>query len=173
MLGRVYMIAAPDGRHYIGSTTKTVQQRFNRHRNNWVYYKRTGRGYVSLYELFDAFGTDACEANCIKIYDVCDRRHLAVYEQLWIQKLQPVNKIPAFCIRPFFERLHAATYRDQHQTQIVEYRSFVATCSCGHRVTQGNIARHRRSRKHVQNEKITPECREVVNSNRECREAQN
>lgn len=87
--GRVYKIIAVEGNEvYVGSTFNTTRDRFKMHKGAY------GQGKpCSINILFDKYGVDNCKMILIKEYEVIDRRHLEVYETLWIQKLKAINKV--------------------------------------------------------------------------------
>jgi len=96
LIGRVYKIVCDVtdfGECYVGSTFDSLINRFCGHKDNYTKWKNEGSGYTSSYELFEKYGFDSCEIVLIKEYEVLDRRHLEVYESLWIHKLKSINKI--------------------------------------------------------------------------------
>lgn len=92
MLGRVYKIHFGDI-VYVGSTIRELNDRWWWHRNS---YKRwlngCNRQCISIYPYFKEFCIENFKIELIKEYEILDRRHLEVFESLWIYKLKSVNK---------------------------------------------------------------------------------
>tara|TARA_R110000868_G_scaffold188422_1_gene431167 strand:+ start:4 stop:486 length:483 start_codon:yes stop_codon:yes gene_type:complete len=85
-IGKVYKIMYIGNENisitYIGSTMNTL-------RNKWYYHgKQNG---CSIYPYFEEFGIDNFKIFLIKEYKVYDRKHLLMYEQLYINKLNCIN----------------------------------------------------------------------------------
>jgi hypothetical protein len=92
--GRVYKIITSESNEiYVGSTFNTTRDRFFGHKRQYNFYKNSEGNKCSLYDLFDNYGIGNCKMVLIKSYEVIDRRHLEVYETLWIKKLKAINKI--------------------------------------------------------------------------------
>lgn len=85
MIGKIYKVVhAQSDAVYVGSTFDTLRGRFSKH--------RTGTSEIGkLMRRLDA-DTNNFKIVLIKEYDVCDRKHLNMYEQLWINKLTCINK---------------------------------------------------------------------------------
>jgi hypothetical protein len=96
--GRVYKIIPNEGTEiYVGSTFNRLSDRFRNHKATykcWTEGKKI-RG-CSSFELFDKYGRDGCEIILIKEYEVIDRKHLEMYETLWICKMRSINKYMPF-----------------------------------------------------------------------------
>jgi len=77
---------------YIGSTFNELKFRLRGHKNSYVLWKEGKCNKCLVYDIFDKYNIDNCKMVLIKEYEVCDRRHLEVYESLWILKLKSINK---------------------------------------------------------------------------------
>lgn len=97
MKGRVYKIIHNQSDIcYVGSTINDIRFRWYHHK---IDYKRpNGNRICSLYKYFDKYGIENFKPILIKEYDVVDKKHLKTKEQLWISKLNCVNK---YCCVPF------------------------------------------------------------------------
>jgi len=79
---------------YIGSTFKSLNERLEKHKNDYKNYN----GTISIHKYFDKYGIDNFKIILIKTYNVIridenDRKHLEAYETLWICKtINCVNK---------------------------------------------------------------------------------
>jgi hypothetical protein len=81
---------------YVGSTLNELKYRWRDHKQNFNTWVNGTGGTVSIYPYFQQYGIDNFIINEIKTYSVCDRKHLQVYEQLWVNKLTCVNKSSPF-----------------------------------------------------------------------------
>jgi hypothetical protein len=106
--GRVYKVITRESNDiYLGSTFNELRYRLTNHKMDYKQYKNGGKThYMSSYELFDNYGVDNCKIVLIKEYSVCDRKHLMAYEQLWINKLKPINKTSSFRIKWLYQKLY-------------------------------------------------------------------
>ena len=88
MIGRIYALTCDkvDGA-YIGSTTLSLKKRMAKH-------KYGSSSYINKW--FWDFGSDSVKITLLKEYEVVDKKHLYALEQLWINKLRPINRIAAF-----------------------------------------------------------------------------
>jgi hypothetical protein len=90
--GRIYKIIPNEGTEiYVGSTFNRLSDRFRSHKANYKGGKESN--FCSVFEIFKKYGIDGCEIILIKEYEVVDRKHLSVYETLWIKKLKTINQL--------------------------------------------------------------------------------
>lgn len=116
--GRVYKIIHMQSNIcYVGSTFNTIRDRFYRHQTGFRHWESDkGKNKLSIYPFFKQYGIDQFKMVLIKEYQVCDKNHLEVYEQLWINKLKPINKKSSFSIK----YLSKKQYRTEHAEEIKE-----------------------------------------------------
>jgi hypothetical protein len=121
MIGIIYKIICKtnDNIIYIGSTTLTIKQRWDRHISDYTGKNRN----VSIYEYFDKYGFDNFEIILIKQYKVIDKVHLKAYEQLYINKYRKicVNKCNPFRIKYLSNKESNKKYREENKEEIKEY----------------------------------------------------
>jgi len=91
---------------YIGSSYFEVMERWRRHCDSYKRYLSGIGDEIAIYPYFKELGIENFEIIKIKDYlvyreDGQDHKHLSAYEQLWINKLKPVNKVNAF--NPLFK----------------------------------------------------------------------
>jgi len=111
---------------YIGSTFNKPSKRWNEHKNgynNWI--KDPTKKCYSIYPYFKSIGIENFKLLKIKDYEVyradrLDRKHLLVYEQLWINKTKCVNKNSAFSLWKLFEKEQAKIYREKNKDRLNE-----------------------------------------------------
>jgi hypothetical protein len=94
--GRIYRIIHNQSNIcYVGSTIKTLKTRWSGHKKSFETYLKTNKNPASIYPFFKKYGIENFTIILIKEYEILDRKHLLVYEQIWINKLKPVNKTSA------------------------------------------------------------------------------
>ena len=95
MKGIVYQIYIETNRniHYVGSTSQTLNNRWKNHLNAFQTFLVDRSKIVSIYPYFESLGVDNFKIRALREYDVVDKKHLIAYEQLWINKLKPINII--------------------------------------------------------------------------------
>jgi hypothetical protein len=77
----------------VGSTFNTVRDRFKQHKQLFIAWEKNKTNFCSVFSMFEKHGFDNCRMILIKEYEVCNRRHLEIYETLWMKKLKSINKI--------------------------------------------------------------------------------
>ena len=108
---------------YVGSTTLSLAKRFSLH---------TSQNDTTIGRYIEQYGPENFTMILIKEYDVVDAKCAIGYEQLWINKLKPINKMnPSNLLN-----------RDTRM------RKFKITCECGKRIIKESIASHARSKYH-------------------------
>ena len=115
-LGRVYRINHHQSNiTYIGSTFNTLRQRFMIHK------KKGETTCISKY--INKFGKKNFSISLIKEYQVVDKQHLHAWEQIWINKLNCINKqgsIPLLNKR--MNALQKKEWYKKNKEHIKEYR---------------------------------------------------
>lgn len=177
MLGFIYKIIVNTSNEiYIGSTFQELRHRWQQHKDNYKRWKEGKSGYVSVFKLFEKHGFDNCKLIIIKEYEVYDRKHLEMYETLWISnlKLCCINKYLPFNIRKLYHREYDRQYRQEKKEHIQQYQKKYRQenkeqqkhyfehyyqenkekfkeqlfCNCGEKYTYSHKKRHEKSIKH-------------------------
>jgi hypothetical protein len=84
MIGKVFKIFSKINPNlfYIDCTIGNLEDKITIYKNNYNYLnKKDGN---KLFQLFDIYGTEDIEVRILKVYKVCDHRHLQSKQQLWI-----------------------------------------------------------------------------------------
>ena len=160
--GKIYKMYNQYG-VYFGSTTKTLKERFNKHKINSKNKKCTS------HILFK----NGCDVTIELLEEVefDDIKELRIREAYYIKNLECINKqIPnrthketnkAYYethkeqIKQYREKNkkkikeQAKDYRETNKNNISEKRKVKITCDCGLVVRKDNILRHCRSKKHL------------------------
>jgi len=79
---------------YVGSTFNQLKKRWAQHKSQF----KTDPSEISIYSYFKKHGIENFKIVLIKEYEVSsknlqDKKHLSVYETLWIKKLNAINKL--------------------------------------------------------------------------------
>ena len=156
MKGKIYKIIHDQSNIcYVGSTFDELRNRFRQHKNS------NGKHSTSLTPFITLYGIEHFKIILIKEYEVIDRDHLKVYEQLWINKLQCINQSNPFncCLKQRsseYSKKYYAANRDKISDHKKQYRASIQTklktkhqCECSGQYTYANRAAHFRSKKHV------------------------
>ena len=129
-IGRVYKIVSGQGNEvYIGSTFNELKYRLRGHKSDYNNWQKGVRGKnCSSFDMFDKYGVNNCKIILIKEYDCCDRKHLEMYESLWILKLKSINKHTPFgeknfrFLREFKKRREYDENREKYLLNFKLYR---------------------------------------------------
>ena len=101
---------------YVGSTFNLLKYRFQQHKSHYKRWLECGKSYCSIFPYFKQHGIENFKMMLIKSYEVVDRAHLEVYEQLWINKLKSVNDYNPFRI----DILYGKAYRAANKQSLKE-----------------------------------------------------
>jgi len=108
--GKIYRIICGD-KVYVGSTTKTINQRYSKHKSNYKSFENGKYRKCSIFEMFDEYGVDACSIELIENVPCSSKRELEERERYWIETLNSVNKhIPT--------RTHKEYYQDNRDARL-------------------------------------------------------
>lgn len=119
LTGRIYKIIHTESNLvYVGSTFNTTRDRFMKHKQNYTSWLKGKHSEISIYPHFKEHGVDQFRMILIKEYEVIDRLHLQGYEQLWINKLKPINKNNAFCVMN--NKAYQVQYRKKNKAKLNE-----------------------------------------------------
>lgn len=127
MIGRIYKIIHNQSNIcYIGSTFNELKQRWKGHKQsyyNWI--KTNNINYkLSIYPYFKEFGINNFKMILVKEYEICDRKHLTVFETLWMVKLKGINTQYPFnlCSVKSHSAAYNKKYKEQNKERLIEYR---------------------------------------------------
>lgn len=86
--GRIYRIQHVQSRIcYVGSTFNMLRDRWRQHKSDFNRYLDGKHGGISIYPYFEEYNIENFKMILIKEYEVVDRQHLEMYEQLWVNRL--------------------------------------------------------------------------------------
>lgn len=169
MRGTIYRIVGVSHPElqYVGSTMDELRYRWKSHKNQFKTWLTNKDKYVtmSIYPYFELYGIEDFMMLKIKQYNVCDKKHLSAYEQLWMNKINCVNKYNALggykC--KFFQKyenamrrdnnkehikLHSKEWRQKNKDIIRMRKQTLTICECGREVTRACLWGHRQTKQH-------------------------
>ena len=112
--GRVYMIYNSDKSIiYVGATFQQIKKR-------WINHKTKTETTIS--QIMKQQGSNKFKISLIKEYKVCDKKHLNVYETLWINKLKTINKCTPFNFAKLYKKDYMLKNKDKKKIYDVEYK---------------------------------------------------
>lgn len=112
--GKIYKIV-PNSEHapneqYIGSTTKRIVQRLERHRENYGLYQQGQYCNVTVFRLFEKYGMENCTIELVELFPCDSKNALETREGYHIRNNSCVNKLIAGRTRK--------QYREDHKEKI-------------------------------------------------------
>jgi molecular chaperone DnaK (HSP70) len=118
--GRIYKIICSQSNDiYIGSTFNRLSDRFRQHKLAFNQYLNNNHCCISIFPYFEKYGIENFKIILIKEYNVCDKKGLLVYEQLWINKLNSINNWCAF--QPFNKKQYGKLYYENNKDYKKQY----------------------------------------------------
>ena len=109
--------------HYIGSSLNNIDKRWEHHRQDYNKYINSEKKPAStIYPYFKDLGIYNFTIIELYRYRVTDTKHLKMYEQLYINKLKPVNRINPFNILAGVDKKnYADKHYQEHKKEKSEY----------------------------------------------------
>jgi len=164
MIGKIYkIIHLQSNICYIGSTFNILRQRWQQHKQDYSKWLDGKNDNIAIYPYFKEYGIENFKIILIKEYEVVDRKHLEVYECLWVNKLKPCNNKNPFQLP--LKKHYMNIYREKNKerlkqldkinqikndTRIKARKGEVIECECGTSYSRGNSSYHFKSEKHKQ-----------------------
>ena len=145
--GKIYkIIDIGYNKCYIGSTCEKLSKRMERHREGYSRYRGKTKKRISVFDLFDEFGTDNCKVELIEDYPCNSRGELLRREGHYIKNVACLNKIIPH--RTERERKDVALeYYYKNKTQILEKRLEKVECPYCHRImSQYRVPLHQKTK---------------------------
>jgi len=150
MIGRVYKIAnADESIVYIGSTTQTLNRRWQTHCKDYKRWINDLHRACSIYHHFKQYGIDNFSIVLISEHEIESRKQLYEFEQLCIDSTSCVNE-QAACLSDEQKQLKAQEYRNRNKAKQKAWASERVECECGQSYRRSDKTQHRRSKKHQQ-----------------------
>jgi len=160
--GRIYKIIHRQSNIcYVGSTFNRLSDRFRRHKYSFTQYLNNKQPNTSIYSYFQQYGVENFSIILIKEYQVCDKKHLLIYEQLWINKLKPINKNASCQLlkkqkqKQYFEynKEKQKQWRENNKEKLRQWKeknkNNRITCVCGSNFLKSNISQHLKTKAHL------------------------
>ena len=155
---------------YIGSTIKTLKERFSNHKRNYKQFLNGNYGNVRVFKLFGKFGIENCAIELIELYPCESKNELEQQESVYINNNKAFcvnNNIPGRTNKQYIidNKDKIKQYRIDNKDKIKQYQNKydidnkdkikkqkkkLINCGCGSKFTNGNKNRHLKSKKHKQ-----------------------
>ncbi len=170
--GRIYKIIHNQSNLvYVGSTFDVLAKRWQRHKKHFNEYLENKKSVPIICKYFKEFGIENFKIILIKEYQVIDRKHMEIYEQLWINKLKPCNKVNPIAICKLKKKQRVKQYYEDNKKKIKEkakiyyeknkeeikkktkiYASQKVKCEiCNYEFRRDGLTKHNKSKKHLAN----------------------
>jgi len=161
--GRIYKIIHNQSNIcYVGSTFDKLRYRFRTHKS------KSNNTCIGKY--IQKYGKKNFTIMLIKEYQVCDRKQLNAWEQLWINRLTCINEIGSISflwINKLKKIYYDKKWREDNKEQIKKYRKKhyqknkekilkkrkekIKCESCNCMIIKHSIREHERTKKHINN----------------------
>jgi len=128
---------------YIGSTIKTLKERFSNHKRNYKQFLNGNYGNVRVFKLFGKFGIENCAIELIELYPCESKKELEQQESVYI------NNNKAFCVNNNIPGRTKKDYGIDNADKIKEYKNKQNICGCGGKFTNSNKSMHYKTKKHL------------------------
>jgi hypothetical protein len=155
MIGYVYKIIDKLNLNilYIGSTINSLTIRWSKHKYDFKRWMNGSKNHkLSISKYFKQYGIENFELILIKKYQIFDRKHLHIYEQLFISNTKCINKQNPFVIKSLSYKIYQKQryeYYQKNKTKLIKYYSKKIECNvCKCYISKKNLSRHRRTTKH-------------------------
>ena len=143
MIGKVYkIIERQSNKIYIGSTINNLSSRWIEHKSN---IKSKNKGIYIYFE-----NVKDLKIILIKEYEIVDKEHLKVYEQLWMNKLKPCNERLAYdplkkqTIKNSVKQTRLKNIEKIKEKKRIKYKCII----CDKELNYGHKSRHEKTKKH-------------------------
>jgi hypothetical protein len=155
--GKIYQIE-PIQEHdendkYIGSTTKTyLSERMAQHRYGYNKYKSNNLQRSTLYDIFDKYGIEYCKIILKEEYRCNTKDELLSRESYYVRNELCINKrVEDRTTEETKEhkKEHDKEYYEKNKESILKRQATPVVCECGCTVNHGKMARHKKTKKHI------------------------
>ena len=152
LTGTIYRIASlshPEIQ-YVGSTFSNLRSRWQNHKRDYNKYKNGNkRNTTTIYKFFEKYGINDFKIILIKKYTVCDKNHLSSYEQLWMNRIDCVNKCNPWHVSSsnctWLKKIHSKKASIIRQLRYdISYK-----CECGRTMKLLSKKQHIKSARHL------------------------
>ena len=126
MIYQIYYINNPKI-NYIGSSMNNqIKYRWRDHKSEYKkYLENQNNNRANIYQYFKEYGIENFKIIKLKDIEIIDRSHLKAFEQLFINKYKPVNKVNPFNILVKEDRKeYFKKYREENKEIRKEYAKY-------------------------------------------------
>ena len=156
--GKIYKITNNvNDELYIGSTIKSLNQRFSNHKSNYKMFLNGSYHNISCFKLFSKYGTDNCFIELIELYPCENKNELGKQEGSHIKK--NLNNIVNRCVAGRTQKQYKIDNADKLKQKI--------NCDCGSKYSYCKKSRHLKTKKHqtyLEHQTINNNCNITINN---------
>ncbi len=149
-VGKIYkLIDNTNENIYIGSTTRTLNQRLSKHKSDYNRFLNSKGRNVTSYNIIK---NNDYRIELIKYVIYKDKKELFQRERYYIENNNCINKnIPLRTHKEYYidNKEHYKEYRGDNKERIKEYRIIKFQCDCGSLIVKCQKDRHFKSKKHI------------------------
>jgi hypothetical protein len=144
---KIYKVVSTgdDGMFYIGSTIRSLNDRFSKHKSDYKRWQQELHRNVSVFRLFEQFGVENCRIELIEEYPCVCKEELRRREGEVVKELTN-------CVNVRVEGRDGKQYRIDNQEKITQYNRQIAP-----KVKEYN-KQYREANWHILNQKFECEC---------------
>jgi hypothetical protein len=141
--GKIYKLTSSNtDLIYIGSTTKTLQQRLSAHKYHHKLWKDNKFNFMTSFKVFED-GNDAI-IELLETYPCDSKKNLELRERYYIESHKCVNK----CVPTRDHRESCKQYRETNKDIIHKKEKEKVTCVCGSQMRKDGKSAHLKTIKH-------------------------
>ena len=156
--GRVYKIYCNEtGECYYGSTEETLSRRLSKHKGDYKRWKKGKSSYMYSYKIIERGNY---VISLMEEGEFENRDYMHARERHYIENLECVNKnVPNRTKKeymvifkethPEYQKEYQKEWYEKNKEHIAEKRKQKITCECGRDISDRNIARHKKTKKHL------------------------
>ena len=155
--GKIYKIEHinnTDGDIYVGSTTKSLNYRLERHIQDYKLFKLNYKvSKINSFILFDNYGgVDNFKITLIENVNVESKNELLQREAYYIKTLKCINKVVPLRTRSEYKndtKEHIKEYSKQYYENNKDKLKTKCSCECGSTYTLNHKSDHIKTKKHI------------------------
>ena len=151
--GKIYTIRCEIDNNliYVGSTVQPLYKRWNEHKRN-----ASNKKEFKVYNKMNEIGIDKFYIELYELHSCNTREELNKREGELIRQIGTLNTVMSGRTKPEYyidnkEKMNTKDkiYYNENKSDISERKKEILTCSCGCCVVKNHIARHMKTKKHI------------------------
>ena len=141
--GKIYkLVCNVTGDTYYGSTIQSLKRRLQKHKVDYKRYLQDKCRYITVFKILE---TGDYDIHLVEDYACLCRSQLEAIERIYIEGYTCINKV----IPTRTNKEGMKEYRKENKEKLYKRAGEKIECKCGSKVRRGDIARHKRTKKHI------------------------